>query len=126
MAVKNWEGYLSCEGPLRSGESQLHTQLPSLGHQRQEEDFPRQLATKISRDSVRVRQRTAVDPGVLLKGLSRPACSLTLALSSKEGTAMGKVLGTYMEERNFLTSRRGLEEQLSPGLKYWQALRFLC
>lgn len=46
---------------------------------------------KISRDTVRVRSRVAVDPEVLLKGLCTDLQTVTLSFS--KGTAAQKVSG---------------------------------
>lgn len=54
---------------MKNKGSLLHSSLPTLEHQCQEKESLQQLAMKTSKDSVRVRWRAAVDPGVFLKGL---------------------------------------------------------
>lgn len=55
------------------------------------------MAVKITRDSLLVRWRAALSPGILLKGPSKPHL-LTLTLSSKEVTATQRVSGAYGEK----------------------------
>lgn len=95
VAVKNWEGYLSCRDSHRGARGcQPHTGLPDPEHQCQEEKTPQGLAVKIRRDLLW--WRAAVDPDILLKGLSTDL--LTNTISSSEGKAAQKVSGTYVEE----------------------------
>lgn len=69
LAVKNWEQYLSCKGPLRSKKSQPHTRFPNKRLQCREEGSPEQQAVKISGNFISMNQRASVNAGVLLKGL---------------------------------------------------------
>ena len=72
-----------------------------------------------------MRWRAAVDPGVFLEVLTQ-IYSLTLTLSSREGTAAGKAPGTYGKKLNYMASGQELEEQLSLGQKCCQVSLFLC
>lgn len=68
--------------------------MPSPDYQCQEEESPQYLGVKVSRDSVWVKWRAAGVPSIPLKQPKhRLTHSLTLVLSSSEGTATRKAPG---------------------------------
>lgn len=89
---------MAAEVPLEEGKLPAPQWAPQPRAPGPRRGVPTTCGCENQQGSVQVRWRAALDPGVLLKGLSTD--SQTLTLNHREGTAAGKAPGVYREEMN--------------------------